>query len=81
MSGCASRFSAVMSDKAKEAELSAKMANLPSISDTNEPPLSKAIGSAEKVCKLFWASFGLIALPSVKAVKDRRSKTKRSSLD
>ncbi|XP_047737364.1 adenosylhomocysteinase-like 1 isoform X5 [Hyalella azteca] len=38
-----------MSDKAKEAELSEKMAKLP-LTDADEPPLSKAVGSAEKLC-------------------------------
>ena len=40
-----------MAEKAKEAELSEKMSKLP-MSDNNEPPLSKAVGSAEKVIKV-----------------------------
>ena len=37
-----------MAEKAKEAELSSRLEKLP-LSDRNEPPLSKAVGSAEKV--------------------------------
>lgn len=45
-----------MSDKAKEAELSNKLEKLP-LNDTNEPPLSKAVGSAEKVIQFFIFSY------------------------